>query len=171
MPTILLKIFLFLSSYAPLSFVFFFLFWKEDQRGVAWALAGIGLLSVMVLWIFLKVIRRTEPVEISVATVERKDTEALSYIASYVIPFVAVPGADVYQALALGVFFLVLAIIYINSNLIYINPTLTLLRYHLYEIADDKGNSYSLVSKNAVKRNSAIKAVVIGDEIAIGNHT
>jgi hypothetical protein len=51
--------------------------------------------------------------------------------------------------------------------MIYINPTLTLMKFHLYEVSDADDNIYSLITRQKVKRNDVIKAVQIGEDILV----
>ena len=60
---------------------------------------------------------------------------------------------------SLGVFFLVIGILYVNSNLIHINPMLNLSGYHLYEISVESGATYSLITYREVIPGDTISAV------------
>jgi len=158
MPSILTRILLFLSSYFPLSVIFFFLLLsKHRQLAIAiLALGGLGLLGISV---YFRLARRFNPTSITVASVQRRDAEAMSYIVSYVIPFLAIPFESLEEALSLGVFFLVIGILYVNSNMIHINPMLNLSGYHLYEITVESGATYSLISYREVVRGETLSAI------------
>lgn len=49
----------------------------------------------------------------------------MSYIVTYIFPFLDAPQNDVAKAASLALMFLVLCILYVNSNLIYTNQLVT----------------------------------------------
>lgn len=117
--------------------------------------------------VYLRLIGRLGPVQIKPESVQRRDGEAMSYIVSYVIPFLAVPFSGWEQGVALAIFFVVLAILYVNSNLIHINPMLNLAGYHLYEITLDNGEVYHLIGRGRVVRGQTLLVVKAGDDILV----
>ncbi len=84
--------------------------------------------------------------------VEKRDENVVSYIASYLIPFVTFPLATPEQVLAILIFMGVLLVLYVNSNMIYINPMFNLLGWHLYEITIESDEmSHYLLARQAIK--------------------
>jgi hypothetical protein len=165
MTNIAARFLLYLSSYFPLAAIFFFLFF-EKHKVIACVILGAGVLGIIGLGIYLSIVARLTSFQVNVQSVQRKDSEAMSYIVTYVVPFLAVAfTTDWQQAAALSIFFFVLAIIYVNSNMIHINPMLNLVGYHLYEITTDDGGIYALVTKQRVGRDQKLSVVKIGDEI------
>src|SRR6266403_1444006 len=132
MPSILTRLLLFVSSYFPLAAIFFVLFLKNHPLS-AIAVLAVGTLGLIGLAIYLRVVNRLSAISVKIKDVQRRDAESMSYIVSYVIPFLAVPFNGFEQGIALGIFFAVLAILYVNSNMIHINPMLNLGRYHRIE--------------------------------------
>ncbi len=47
----------------------------------------------------------------------------MSYILTYLVPFAVLPSEDWEKVVSLGVFFIVLALLYINTNLIHVKPS------------------------------------------------
>lgn len=91
----------------------------------------------------------------------------MSYIASYVIPFL-VPSLQNWQhGLALGIFFFILGVIHVNSNMIHINPMLNLQKYHLYEITTESGSTHALISRKRIQRGLRLEVIKVGDDILI----
>lgn len=158
MPSILTRILLFLSSYFPLTVIFFCLLLGKN-RPLAIAILGVGGLGLLGISIYLRLARRLSPTRITVASVQRRDAEAMSYIVSYIIPFLAMPFQSLEEALSLGVFFFVIGILYVNSNMIHINPMLNLSGYHLYEVSVESGATYSLITHREVILGDTISAV------------
>lgn len=89
----------------------------------------------------------------------------MSYVVSYIIPFLSTPFNGWQQGIALTMFFGMLGILYINSAMIHINPMLNLVGYHLYEAVLDDGITYSLIARKRVGRGQILSVVKIGDDI------
>ena len=79
------------------------------------------------------------------------------------LPLVTFPLDGWKQIVVLLVFVLVLGIVYINSDMIRINPMLNLAGYHLYEIKVEHGTeSYSLITRRRIRRGDTIRIVDVG---------
>jgi hypothetical protein len=171
MPSLPIRIMLFISSYFPLALIFgIFLLDKEQPWTIGehpWALISllIGLTGLLCLYLYFHWIAPRRPVfHERIATLERRDGDVMSYIASYLIPFVAFPLGGWQQVAAILVFLAVLMVIYVNSNMIYINPMLNLFGYHLYEVTlEQNESSFYLISRHRVARNEMVGFVKIGD--------
>jgi hypothetical protein len=157
---------LFLSSYIPL-WVIFAIITARDWRYLSLSFAGLAILSFLGTLIFLRLVQRLQGIQLAVGVIHRKDSETMSYIASYVIPFAATAFDKLEQVVALGVFLVVLCMVYVNSSMIHINPLLSLLGYRLYEISDTEGNSYFLISKRNVRRGDEIRAIDLANDIYV----
>ena len=71
-----------------------------------------------------------------------------------------------FSSVALLVFIGVLGIVYVNSNMIQVNPMLNLFGYHLYEITVEKSQvPHSFITHNRVALGSVIHIIDIGDGI------
>jgi hypothetical protein len=166
MPSVFIRCMLFVSSYFPLTVIFcILLFDKRPVGAIAILLLGITGLVALTLY-FLVFAPRKPTFHEEVASLEKRDGDVLSYVASYLIPFVTFPLEGVPQVLALLVFIFVLLVVYINSNMIYINPMLNLAGYHLYEIKLKNNElSYHLITRHQVMRREMIRFVKIGDGV------
>jgi hypothetical protein len=80
---------LFLSSYIPLWVIFAVVTWQDKRR---WSLSFIGT----VLYIHLA--QRFAGIDMTVGVIRRKDSDTMSYIASYIIPFAATPFDKIDQS-------------------------------------------------------------------------
>lgn len=132
--------------------IFSILLWHSN---LSWALGilSLGLFSLLVLFLFIVRRYRTGGVsQAKITGVEKRDENFVSYIASYLVPFATFPLATFEQALAVGVFIGILMVLYVNSNMIYINPTLNFCGWHLYEItvATDQMSHY-LIARRDIK--------------------
>ncbi len=166
MPTVLIRSMLFLSSYFPLTLIFFFLFVEQQP---IWAIVvliiGLSGLISMVLY-FFQFAPRLGSIQERITGLQRRDGDVMGYIASYLLPFVAIPFSGWQQGVALLIFVIVLGIVYVNSNMIHINPMLNLFGYHVYEITFEHSEApHSLITRRRIAKNETIHLVDIGDGI------
>jgi hypothetical protein len=82
---------------------------------------------------FLHIAQKLEADKIRVDSVTSRDGDAMSYIVTYLLPFLAVKLNDVIDVGSLGIVLLVIAVLYVNSNMIYTNPVLNIAGYHIFE--------------------------------------
>jgi len=167
MPSVPFKILLFLSSYFPLFAILTLLSFSKN-RTAAYIFAAIGLISWIAMELYLWYVRnRINPESIRISSCKRCDSEILSYIVTYLIPFMVDFSKPPIELAALGIFFVMIGFLYVNSNMIHINPMLSFRGFHLFEITLSDGSVHSLLSKNKVRSNTDVKVVIIGEEVYI----
>ncbi len=167
MATIPVRVMLFFSSYCPLLLIMGVLLWGKS---LPWAIAlpAFGLLSLVLMLLYLRSVRRIKPpVPTKVTEVHKRDADVMGYIASYLVPFVTFPLDAGWQLIvALLVFVGVLLLVYVNSNMIYVNPMLNIFGYHLYEIRVEHGeNDVYYIARKPVHRSEPIEYVRLDDDI------
>jgi hypothetical protein len=138
MPNIPTRLILFHSSYAPLFLIIAMRGWRES-RYLAVGLAIVAVFSVVVLFIFLRTAQKLSADKVNVASVISRDGDAMSYIVTYLLPFLAVKLNDPTDVLSLGIVLFVIGLLYVNSNMIHTNPVLNVVGYHIFEIEDANG--------------------------------
>lgn len=166
MPSFLMRIFLFLSSYFPLALIFFVQL-IPDQPWMALVILGIGFFGLIGMLFFFWWARRMAPVTVTVTSISRKGAEVMSYIFSYLIPFIAMSWDKPKDALSLGIIFAVLGLIYVNSNMIHVNPMLYVFGFKLYEIENGRGEIFSLLTRNRIWRQKNLSVVKVGEDILL----
>lgn len=166
MPRLFVRCMLFFSSYFPLMFIFSILLWRT-QRSWAIGILTVGIVSLLITFLYMNRRNRKGGVsQAKITEVEKRDENVVSYIASYLIPFVTFPLDKPEQLAALLVFVGVLLILYVNSNMIYINPMFNLLGYHLYEITIESDlMSHYLIARRGIKPNKMLYFVEISDNV------
>ena len=164
MPTVYTRLLLFVSSYFPLACIFAVLYFKT-HRAFAIIVFSLGLAGVVVLLVFLKLARRFAGLQIEITDVRRLDAEAMSYLVTYVIPFVALPSDSWERGVALALFFVVLSILYVNSNMIHINPSLNVFGFHLYEITTPDGDVHALITHRRLRRGEMLVVTRLGEDL------
>jgi hypothetical protein len=167
MPRISTRVLLFLSSYAPLFLILAMRGW-HDNRYFAVSLGIIAVLSVSGLIVFLKFAHKLQPGPLIVTSVKSRDGDVMSYIVTYLLPFLAIKLSDKMDVASLGLLLLVVGILYVNSNLIHTNPILSMMGYHLFEIEDAEKKTTTLICKRSyVKIGSEINVVSVGDYVLL----
>lgn len=155
---------LFLSSYIPL-WVIFAVIAAREHIFVAYGFGTLALISFFGTLLYLRRVQTFSGINISIGIIRRQDSETMSYIASYVVPFAATSLDSFEQVVALGIFLAVLCIVYINTSMIHINPMLSILGYNLFEIEDSEGDTKFLVSRRRLRRGNTVVAIDIADGI------
>lgn len=168
MPTIRMRILLFLSSYFPLFLIIGILvFPKSHVAAVVIFVLDVCFVAALVLYL-RSCQRRHQRSFIKVRDYRQRDSEAMSYIASYIVPFASFSLDIIPQILALAVFLAALLVLYVNSNMIYINPMLNFLGYHLYEIeVEHSDHSHYYLARKRLVRGETIHYVHISHDVLL----
>lgn len=163
MATLLVRILLFLSSYAPL-LVIIGIRHYNDSQGLAIAAFAVAVLGVCALFIYIRAARRMSPVQIDTNAVEARSGETMGYIVTYLIPFLDFNLGDTEDAIALAVLIFILGVIYVNSNLVTVNPILNLAGFHLFEVSTSDGPRKTLLSRRSyIPPKGTLSAVALGN--------
>jgi hypothetical protein len=135
---------MFLSSYAPL-----FAILAYTNHATAWAfriLIGVAVISVLLLVGVLVSHLDDKGPRLKVAHSRPQDGDVLAYIATYLIPFFGLDLSHRHQAIAFVGFLVVLMFVYMNSNMLFVNPLLSVAGYHTFEVEDEDGHTYALIA-------------------------
>lgn len=169
MANVVIRLVLFLSSYAPLLLIVAIRNYSL-HRGFSWSLVGLALLSLLVLFGYLRLASSLSPHNLTVKSATSKDGDAMSYIITYIFPFLDAPLNDAAKAASLVLLFLVLGILYVNSNLIYTNPILNLCGYHVFQIETTDGKISALITRRAyIPSGADIDASPLGEYVLLEN--
>ncbi len=158
---------LFFCSYFPLTLIICYLQFGVWPWWVIALLGGLfGIVPLFGTWFYLWWVRRTiDPIRAKVTSFSKHDSEVMSYIASYLVPFVTFQLGDK-QAVALLVFVGVLLILYVRSDMIYINPMLNIWGYHLYEVeVEHSRRAHYYIARKPLERYAEIRFVPLGNDI------
>ncbi len=166
MPRLPFRVALFLSSYAPL---FALLAYKNRRSESTWlALGAIAVLSLLALLVVMLSKRGEHGASITIKHSRPKDGDVLAYTATYLVPFLGVDLTKVEGIIVLAGFLLVLGIVYVNSDMLFVNPVLSLAGYHSFWIVDSEGHEYSLITRRTeVEPKSTITPAQVGKYVRI----
>jgi len=165
MPSLLIRLLLCVSSYFPLAVIFAVQFFFKGRCWLVAAVLIAGVIGLLAMLVYLKTARRLTPMTVSIESVNRRDGEAMSYIVSYLLPFIALPSGGVANGISLGVFLLVLGVLYVNSDMIHINPMLNLFGWHVYDVTLGNGETRALISRRRSRKGRGAKVIQMGDDI------
>lgn len=138
--TLFSKLILFLSSYIPLGIIcliidfesFKFPFFKHHVS--EFSLLVLILSLPILLFLFIRYFRKrpTGKEQMNIISVKNMDSEILSYIFTYILPFLGFPeGRRIYIIVFL---LFIIGILYIRSDMIGINPLLSIFGYHILKV-------------------------------------
>ena len=155
---------LFLSSYAPL----FALLAIRFQPRWLWiscvVLAALGVASL--LWL-LKLDNRASKAPYTLASVRDAGGEAASYLATYLLPFLAVSTPTARDVIAYAGFLLVAALISIRSDVAQVNPLLYLLGYRVMSITDSNRLSAYLITRHSRRAGDCVQATRFRGDVLV----
>lgn len=148
MPNKFAQTLMFTSSYAPL-LVIFWLVDSFDSNFLGVACLVVGVVGCLGLVVVMTTASQITPVSAHLTDVRTRDSDALSYVVTYLVPFVGTAAESWRDRAAYLLLFAVMAVLYVRASLFYVNPLLNLFGYHLHE-ATRAGRSVILVSKRRV---------------------
>lgn len=147
---------LFIVSYLPLFFIMCFsqiyshmeyLNWGGFNKGsienfikyfgavsVIFIMSSIGVLGFLILISNVKKRCKTNGIAVKIIDIENKNSESITYLFTYLIPFVFQDLSSCVNVVSILVLLVVTFMIYVNSGMILINPTISM-KYTLYQIS------------------------------------
>lgn len=160
------KIILFITAYLPLSIIMFIKYYKFNT--IALLTTGfILLISLMCCFIVIQILDETNKTEgtiYEVVKIEDQSQMSLNYLFTYIIPFITMTLDDISNLISIGIFIFITLIIYVNSNLLYMNPFLNICGYSILKVnlKNECGQySYMLITKNKNKYIRACQNIII----------
>lgn len=140
----MVKVSLFLSSFSPL-FALLALRLKPLQLWLP--LAVLALLGLLALFSLLKQRGRLEPNPRGFTNVRDEGAQIAGYLASYILPLLVLDEPKWQDAVAYLGFLVLYAIVFINSDLLQVNPLLYLAGYRVFAAEDStRGETFYLLA-------------------------
>ena len=166
-----IKIFLFLTAYYPLFLILFVqnsklidkifssehivVKWTTLNDSLVYGLA-LGLIFYILLKLFIKFQSKSNTSQYRVIKIKDISHETLNYILTYLIAFLSLQLNNPKDIISILILLFIIGIIYVNSNLLYINPFLQLLNYSIYELT---------IKKDMTEKSIVIIAILPNDKI------
>jgi hypothetical protein len=160
------RVVLFVSSYAPLLFLFALL----ESFGPGWPsrvcilVGALSIAALGVLWWLLRT--QLAPVHARFEGARSRDADVMAYVVSYVVPFAAATDTtDDATRWALAVFAALIAVLYIRSAVYYVHPLLLLFGIHVYEATRNGVPVVVLTRQRHLRQVSNLRVVSIGTNV------
>ena len=127
------RIRLLLSSYVPL-FVVGAVRFEDGRLRVA-----LGVLVAVGIWSLISLIRvstrRVHPREATPTCVRDLSSEVAAYVATYLLPLMTVADPGPRDLVAYALVLAVIGVVFVNSDLVGVNPLLSLCRYRVFQVS------------------------------------
>lgn len=164
--TALSRTILFVSSYAPLLFLFALL----ESFGQGWPSTlcfVLGAVSIAALGILLVTLRATlSPEQVNFTGAHSRDADVMAYVVTYVVPFAAATDETPQPTrVALALFACLIAILYIRSAVYYVHPLLLLYGIHVYEVSRGGAPCIVLTRQRQLRQQESLRVIHIGQNV------
>ena len=92
----------------------------------------------------------------------------MTYFLTYLLAFMRFDLSSWQQIVAIVIVCIVLAVIYVNSELIFTNPTLALFGYRIFGCLDDQGNEIIVLTRRRdFRAQSKVDLHIFGNGLAV----
>lgn len=145
MPRLPFRIALFLSSFSPLFGLMAFV--NRCTPLAMWLLAGVSAVGIVGLVIVMVTLASETGINIVVQRATPMDGEVLAYIAAYLVPFLGLDLTEINDVVLFCGFLVVLCIVYINSNMLFVNPLLSVAGFHTFAVTDKNNSVFTVLTR------------------------
>jgi hypothetical protein len=140
------RLLLLLSAYSPLVILIGV---RDHNSAQSWSLIGLGaLLTLGLPCVIVLAGRLTQPFPAVVVSAQDAAQEVTGYLTSFILPFAMMSALTGRDFIALGLFGVLLAIAYLQSERLALNPWLYFARRRILEL--DLGNGAELLITHRV---------------------
>jgi hypothetical protein len=130
-------------------------------------LLAFTVLSIAVYTILYKIVLKSATVKIIIKGKVESNEEHLSYLATYILPFVGLDFSTWQSVISSIILFYVLGSVYIRTNLILTNPTLTFLGFLISKIETNDGKKCFFIHKEKITLQKAYNCIHLINNIYI----
>lgn len=169
-PSTTVRLTMLAACYAPLLLLLAILN-SFGNTGIRWVLAAVAVLSVAAtMLLFLVAVRNLNAVVEQVYSATPREGESLKFFASYVVPFFVAPTAPDATRWALGLYLVIIAVLYLQGDMYFSNPVTAVLGYRLFELTrEDRGFVLVLTRRRELVPGEMIRLSRIGPYIHVEN--
>lgn len=132
------------------------------------------LFGVMGCFFLFSNLKKKKGDVVEIKEINNRNSESIGYMASYIIPFVFQSFNSSYEIFSIFFIFLMMYTIYVNSNMLLINPLLNVCHYSIFEMQfmyQEQEQSGLVIMHNSVfEANSTIKISPIGFKLYYANN-
>lgn len=160
------KEFLYWSGFSDHSVIIFFQ--KFGLSCILIVLSSFGLIGCYLLFKNLEKDSKNGE-NVTIKEINNRNSESIGYIATYIVPFLFQNFNDWYEITAFVFLMVIIYRIYINSNLLIINPLLSF-RYSIFEMEYTTSNGKDrkgliITKENVLDEEAIVKVYPIGHKL------
>ncbi|WP_274363752.1 hypothetical protein [Paenibacillus thermotolerans] len=149
------------TSFSPVLLTYAFVLWlrKAPTARIAALILIVAALIALCLLIMRTAKQRLETIAFPIQTVKTADGEVLAFLLAYLFPFTSLSTDVINETMLLFALVIILLVIW-GTQSFHVNPILTLLGYHFYEVSTEGGITYLLISKRTLRNVKSINTIV-----------
>lgn len=141
------RVLLFTSSYTPLLLI---LGVKAAPTDL-WIGAGLVTLGIAAGLVLLAILswasRSVPPTPVHLAGSSSGAPETIAYLFTYVLPFIDATASSIADLFALAILFITIGLVFVNSNMILVNPLLAGAGFRLHKVETPGSQEYLVLSR------------------------
>jgi len=142
----------------------------------------LGFLVIAGIWSLISLIRvstrRVHPREARPTSVRDLSSEVGAYVATYLLPLMTVPDPEPRDLIAYALVLTVIGIVFVNSDLVGVNPLLSLWGYRVFQVSGVRklatgGEADTIViSRQRIVAGSTVKVADLATGVSLAiSHT
>lgn len=163
-----IRFIMFVSSYAPLLALFAILqsFGRGWPSYICGAVAVFSIFGLVIIWKLKSNDSDNDKEQITLKESHNRDSDVMAYFVTYIVPFAVVDKPDLRIKMALGVFALIIAALYLRSSDTYVNPFLLLSGLHIYDAVTSEGLPITLLTRQRyLRQEEKLWAVILSPKV------
>jgi hypothetical protein len=157
---------LFVSSYAPLAVILAVQrsedVWPPWARPGFWIFAAVGLVGLIDAYRLPRGALRKGHIRVTLSGLTNEGGQVAAYIATYLLPFIGFRVGHWRDVVALVIYFIVLFVVFVRSDLALVNPALYLTGWRVISANRGEQRVLMLVPKNTRVSPGDMYAVTFG---------
>jgi hypothetical protein len=127
---------------------------------------ALAALALVLLALLASQARKIDKVAILAKVARRKDVEILTYVATFLVPFLTVSADSWRKQASLGIFVALIALFYMRGEMYFWNPVLGIIGYRTIEVELKTEELVTLITKRSyVKPGAEIRAVPLSSQV------
>lgn len=149
------------TSFAPVLVSYsFVLFLEEKSLKIIMIPLIIAIVLAIICMCFLgKAKENMQVIDFPISSIKTADGEVLGFLAAYLLPFITLTSNQINTIILMYVFVLFFIVIW-TTNSYHVNPIISLLGYHFYEVETISNITFLLITKKDLVNTSNIQKVV-----------
>lgn len=162
-----INLFLFISAYTPL-FIILSIYLLEEYFVLSLILIIITVIADLIFYLLIKGSKNFTETVYTVKNSENRTANSLNYVVAYVVAFLGISFSKWQDFVTLIIIMATIYVVFINSNLIFVNPLLNVFNYRIFSIEVEEGGKIILITKTKkLEKNDKINIRNIADDIYI----